>query len=83
MRFHVIWLASAERALAWYFNDADDKRPVTHAANQIDRVLRHSPQDVGESRGGNLRIMFEKPLAVTYRVIEADQMVKVTHVWRY
>jgi hypothetical protein len=83
MMYDVVWLASAERELAAIYNAASDKSAVTDAANDLDRVLRRSPRQFSESRSGDKRITFEKPLAITFRIIEADQRVEVGHVWRY
>lgn len=69
MNYNVAWLPSAERELARIYNAAPDKPAVTKAANELDRMLRRLPYHVGESRYGDMRIAFEKPLAITFRVV--------------
>ena len=80
MKYTVVWLPAAERELARLFNDAVDRHALTSAANELDRVLKRLPEYVGESRYDDLRISFEKPLAMLFRVFEADQRVEVIHV---
>jgi hypothetical protein len=41
-----------------------------------------SPFLQGESRGANLRVMFEGPLGTDYAVFAYDRIVQVLTVWR-
>lgn len=81
MKFTVIWKPSAEQELARLWDAAQDRRAVTLAANAIDNQLRLSADRAGESRGGQDRIVFERPLGVRYRVSTADRMVLVLNIW--
>lgn len=68
--------------LATVWNDAEDRDEVTAASDEIDRQLAAMPTSAGESRDGNVRILFVGPLAVDFEVIEDDCMVTVLAVWR-
>ena len=83
MKFTVIWQPITETELAKLYNDAVDKPAVSNAANRIDELLRKDPLGQGESRPHEVRIMFEPPLAVLYRVIEDDMKVMVFAVWTF
>ena len=80
MKFTVVWKPSAELELAQFWEAAHDRQAITTAANAIDRRLAQSANWAGESREGDDRILFERPLAVTYRVSQADRMVVVLHL---
>ena len=82
MKFTVIWIPSAERELAQLWESADDRRDITLASNAIDRRLAESADRAGESRDGDDRIDFERPLGIRFRVSLADRKVLVLNVWR-
>jgi plasmid stabilization system protein ParE len=82
MTYTVVWRPSAEQALAEIWISADDRQPVTDAANAIDSLLRTRPCEVGESRVANIRILRVSPLSVYYDVHEDDRLVAVWAVWR-
>lgn len=82
MKFTVIWNPSAEHELAQIWEDASNRRDVTLAANVLDRRLAESADRAGESREGNDRIEFERPLGIRFRVSLADCLVLVLNVWR-
>jgi hypothetical protein len=56
---------------------------VANAADEIDRVLASNPLGAGESRGGNTRIVIERPLTVLYDVYPDDAMVEVFGVFNW
>jgi len=82
MKYSVRWLPDAEQELAALWMPAN-RRAVTQAANQIDQDLSKSPESLGESRPGGLRIYFVSPLAVLFRVSSEDRLVQVMHVWTF
>jgi hypothetical protein len=82
MKYTVVWRPTAEGKLTSIWTSADDRPLVTRAADDIDAMLAASPQDVGESREGNTRILAVYPLCVHYDVHEADRLVAVWAVWR-
>jgi hypothetical protein len=56
---------------------------VANAADEIDPVLASNPLGAGESRGGNTRIVIERPLTVLYDVYPDDAMVEVFGVFNW
>jgi hypothetical protein len=82
MNWTVLWLPRAENRLAELWTNATDRNAVREAADEIDRLLQHDPLNQGESRGGQLRFLFERPLAVYFTVDQSHQVVRGTRVWR-
>jgi plasmid stabilization system protein ParE len=80
MKYSVIWLPSAEADLATIWTNALDRAAVTRAAMQIDLQLAKNPQDAGESRSENDRIVFEAPLIALVEVLETQRCVNVMHL---
>jgi len=54
---------------------------VTAAALEIENALADGPLTVGESREGNLRILFVEPLGVRYIVEPEDLRVVIVQFW--
>ncbi|HEY2759366.1 MAG TPA: hypothetical protein VGI75_01445 [Pirellulales bacterium] len=81
MRFTVIWVEAAERALASAWIAAVDRDAVVSAANAIDTALQVDPASTGESREFDQRIVFAPPLAAIYSVNLGDRLVNVRRVW--
>jgi plasmid stabilization system protein ParE len=81
MKYHVIWQPHAKDQLATIWNAAHDRRTVTAAADELDRLLADDSLDLGESRAGNDRIAFVPPLGATFRVDERRRTVRVGRVW--
>ena len=81
MNFDVSWSPEAEDELADLWLDATRRKDVTIASRLLDVRLGRNAADEGESRGGDFRIAFEKPLAITFRVDLATRKAVVTHVW--
>ena len=81
MTFTVTWLPSAEQELASIWMAASNRDAVTQAAYVVDQRLKTDPENEGESRTKDRRILFCKPLGVLYRVLGDEQVVQVLHVW--
>ena len=77
MNYAVIWTKKALNHLAQAWIEATDRTSVQRASNRIDNMLGTSPLAYGESRSGADRLLFESPLAVYFRVDEADRKVFV------
>jgi hypothetical protein len=82
MSYTVHWVPKAERELADIWAAAEDRKLVTEAANRIDDTLHARPEELGESRGADLRIVLDFPLGVTFQVRPAEQLVFVLNVWQ-
>jgi hypothetical protein len=80
MRFTVVWKREARDQLAEIWLASDNRNGVSNAANEIDRWLRNDPEQKGESRSGNDRIVMVPPLAVVFSVHEEDRIVRILSV---
>ena len=82
--YTVIWKPSTMKSLADFVHEAmtdgTGGESVTIASAEIDRALKRMPTEAGESRDGDLRILFVSPLAITFEVREADRLVNVLRV---
>lgn len=81
----VDWSPTAQRRLASIWMDATsaERREITTAAHEIDRVLRSTPEQAGESRPNGRRILFVAPLGVLFRFLPQRSLARVLLVWRY
>jgi hypothetical protein len=82
LKHTVTWTRRPEGKLADLWNVAADQKLVSTAANEIDRLLRISPDEQGESRSADRRIIIVPPLAAMFRVFRQDRLVRVLIVWR-
>jgi len=79
--YTVRWHRRSLDMLASLWLDAQAERAtITEATALIDRVLQENPQEQGESREGNERVLFASPLVVSFTVNEPRQMVRVVNV---
>ena len=63
------WTEEAERQLAAVWTTAVDRTAVTDAAQRIEQRLSLNPLVQGEARDDfDVRILFDDPLGVVYRV---------------
>jgi hypothetical protein len=67
----------------WEEGDDSQRGAVLLALHRIDQELLSEPQTKGESRPGNVRILFEAPLAVFFKVDEVNQVVHILRTWPY
>lgn len=82
MIFTVVWTPAAEQDLAAMWLNAGDRNAVSWAANCIERLLRHSPNAVGETFFDTVRTVAVPPLGVDYEVSDQDRLVYVLSVWK-
>jgi hypothetical protein len=80
--FEIEWLESAVSRLAEAWTEADSlkRSEITQATYLIERSLQIAPQDAGESRAEEWRILIELPLVVTYEVDLPSRKVLVVDV---
>jgi plasmid stabilization system protein ParE len=83
MTYTVLWRPVAEQRLAAIWTSASDRNAVTRAAHAIDEALRGDPEQAGESRAEDVRILLEEPLGVFFTVSPDDRVVHVLSVWRW
>jgi hypothetical protein len=82
MRYDVQWKPTAQQQLAHLWIDAVDKDAVTTAADTVDSALERDPDNLGESRSGVNRVVFEGPLGFSFDVDPVQRTVVVLWVWR-
>ena len=82
MSFHVVWKTAArdELAEAWLASPSPIRKAITVACHSLENQLRSNPFEVGESRDGNERIAFERPLVVLFDIDELRRLVRVLNV---
>jgi hypothetical protein len=83
LRYVVYWLPSAEQELTRLWLEPSTRRKITDATDEIDRLLGNDLGQLGESRDGDLRVMFVDPLGVSFIVDEDQGAVVVVEMWRY
>lgn len=59
--YRVRWTRKASNQLAAIWTDAMDQNAVTIASHRIDQALASDPENQGEERPQNRRVMFESP----------------------
>ncbi len=82
--YRVIWTATARAELTAIWNAASmsDNQLLIWATADLVYQLERDPENVGESRHNNMRIMVSWPLAIWYEVVSSDKVV-IYHIWRY
>jgi plasmid stabilization system protein ParE len=83
MMWTVVWEEAAERSLTSIWLADRSLQRINEAAHEIDAMLAANPLDAGESRGGNVRIVFAQPLSALVEVHEAQRITRVLELWRY
>lgn len=83
MSFKVRWTRRARNQLADIWLTHYDRGGVTAAAHRIDMLLARDPENQGESRPKNRRIIFESPLVAIYRINTVNNLVVVSNVRQY
>ena len=84
--YAVIWRDAALNELADAFVLADLARcdALEQSVLRLNAQLAADPREVGESRSGNLRVAFDKPVAINFLVDDPmPDVVRVTHFRTY
>ena len=81
MNFQVIWQPDAEQELTRIWLGSRIRARISEAASSIDQALRRDPSAIGESRENQLRVIFDRPLAVEVEIHESRMPVLVLAVW--
>jgi hypothetical protein len=83
--YQVEWARTATAALTelWLDSESDDRDRINDAVARIDKLLAASPEEQGESRAENRRILLAPPLGVIYKTYELDRRVRVLRVWHF
>lgn len=81
MNFAVYWRAYAERQLRVLWRLEPDRQGLADAMDAVNRLLRDSAHEQGESRDRpTRRLWFQRPLCVLYEIDEAAKVVYVAGV---
>lgn len=80
MRYTVIWLKDAEIELTEIWNDTRDRKEVSKASREIDRLLANDAGRRGKPLQEGLRALDIAPLRVIFSVKEEDRIVEVAFV---
>jgi hypothetical protein len=82
VKYILHWSDEALDSLAeiWMALDADGKRGLNAVVDDIEQLLESSPREQGESRDDDRRVMFARPLVVTFRVVELRKLVRIIYV---
>jgi hypothetical protein len=85
MMFQVRSEASALHELASLWTPANSamRKEITAATHQIDQQLHTDPFVDSESRAEDRRILFNRPLAIIFRVEPDGKTVSVLQVWLF
>jgi hypothetical protein len=80
-RYTVVWHPTALPRLAelWLDNPAV-RQEIADASDEIERALARHPYSVGEPKSPLARLVVRPPLAVLFRIVEADRQVRVIHL---
>lgn len=73
-------MALGELAAIWL--DAADRDAINASVDRIDSLLASSPLEAGESRWGDIRILFELPLGALFHAEPDGRRALVLAVWR-
>ena len=81
--YRVEWMQFAldELTQNWLKSDPPVRKAITVASESIEKQLRLNPQDAGESRSPDYRILIETPLGLFFRVEEDAKIVTIFHLW--
>ncbi len=59
------------------------RHEIAAALDALDAQLRPAPNDVGESRDGDVRILIVSPFRFLYSVDEEKKTVTILSVWQF
>jgi hypothetical protein len=83
LKWTVVWLQNVEQELAEAWLNSNNRSAVSQAANQIDSIIRTSPETSGDPYRISQRVLQIGPLAVTYFVDEPNRIVSITGLLDY
>ena len=82
MNFTVLWTPEAQTNMLRAWQELDTT-VLLRSLRLIDLALSRDPLRVGESRYEDVRISFENPVGVLFRVDESARTVFVLTMWLY
>jgi len=79
----VVWTVEAYRALQSIWDSAGDREQVVHAIDEILDQLAVDAADQGESRANGSRVIFVRPLGVSFWANARTTEVLIFDVWAF
>lgn len=83
MNYTVVWTRAALRQLNDVWTSTTDPDAVDEAATRVAQTLATDPEQVGESREDDVRIMFDAPLVVLFVPVPDVCVVYIVSVGEY
>ncbi len=83
MSYIVIFTPQVNRDIVDYWIESLHQREMTRAIDDLVRQMRNDPLEIGESRGGNRRVVFQWPVGMEFEVDEENQQVEVYNFWNF
>lgn len=80
MRFIIIWSPRAEQMLAAAWLNSPQRDEITRASFLLENRLQRAADTYGESRPNGVRIAFERPLGIRYRLNVRTGIVQILQV---
>jgi hypothetical protein len=68
---------------AWEQGDDALREAICQASHFVDLQLRQTPEDQGESRADEARILFQAPVGVLFQVDKENMMVRILRSWAF
>jgi hypothetical protein len=80
-RYTVVWSPSALRRLAeLWVDNAAVRQEIADASDEIEAALALRPNSIGEPVSRVARLVVRPPVAVLFRIVEADCQVRVIYI---
>ena len=83
--FSIYRCHTAQTALrqAWEEGDESLREAICQASHSVDQRLRQTPEEQGESRENQARILFEAPIGVLFHVDKDNMIVRILRSWAF
>lgn len=81
MAYRVTWRRRALDQLSEIWMNSPDRSSVSDAVRTLDRMLTADPNECGESREEDIRVVFKSPLGCRVSIDEGLNHVLVESVW--
>jgi plasmid stabilization system protein ParE len=78
--YRVVWDDRALDELDGIRRQYPDKEGLNHVVSRLDTQLSHQPNEAGESRHRNYRVLFKYPLVVWFEIMDRMREVRIVHV---
>jgi hypothetical protein len=68
---------------AWEQGDHALREAICQASHFVDLRLRQAPEDQGESREDQTRILFQAPVGVLFQIDKENMIVRILRSWAF